>query len=110
MLAGHAIEVKDEALAELLGEAKFYSLTYRLFKLPDGRLETLCEDYGQFAVYKGTIEGNTHAYSLDDHHRLETGKPFLVCGNTASMLGETWLGKHFEITGDRSTRGRDFFP
>ena len=103
VLAGHAIEVKDEALAELLGEAKFYSLTYRLFKLPDGRLETLCEDYGQFAVYKGTIEGNTHAYSLDDHHRLETGKPFLVCGNTASMLGETWLGKHFEITGDRST-------
>lgn len=103
VLAGHAIEVRDEKLKDLLGEAKFYSLTYRLFKLPPGRLETLCEDYGQYAVYKGTIEGNKNAYVLDDHHRLEKNKPFLVCGNTAAMLGETWLGKHFEIVGDRST-------
>ena len=103
VLEGHAIEIKDEALAELLGEAKFYSLTYRLFKLPPGRLETLCEDYGQYAVYKGTISGHPNAYSLDDHHRIEKNKPFLVCGNTASMLGETWLGKHFDIVGDRST-------
>ena len=103
VLAGHTIEVRDEKLKDLLGEATFYSLTYRLFKLPPGRLETLCEDYGQYAVYKGTIEGNKHAYSLDDHHRLEKNKPFLVCGNTASMLGETWLGKHFDIVGDRET-------
>ena len=103
VLEGHEIAVEDEALAELLGEAKFYSLTYRLFKLPPGRLETLCEDYGQFAVYKGTIEGHPHAYSLDDHHRIEKNKPFLVCGNTASMLGETWLGAHFDVHGDRET-------
>jgi SAM-dependent methyltransferase len=102
VLAGHAIEITDEKLADALGEAKFYSLTYRLFKLPEGRLESLCEDYGQYAVYKGTIEGNPHAYALDDHHRLETNKPFLVCGNTASMLSETWLGKHFAVHGDRS--------
>ena len=37
----------------------------------------------------------------DDHHRIEKNKPFLVCGNTASMLGDTWLGKHFEIHGNR---------
>ena len=101
VLEGHVIEVTDEKLKDLLGEAKFYSITYRLFKLPSGRLETLCEDYGQYAVYKGTIEGNPNAYSLDDHHRLEKGKPMLVCGNTGSMLGETWLGKHFDVIGDR---------
>ena len=43
VLEGHEIEIRDPAIAELLGEAKFYSLTYRLFKLPAGRLETLCE-------------------------------------------------------------------
>lgn len=102
VLEGHEIEIRDPAIAELLGEAKFYSLTYRLFKLPAGRLETLCEDYGQYAVYKGTIPGHPHAYSLDDHHRLEKGKPMLVCGNTGSMLGETWLAPHFEVIGDRS--------
>ena len=97
------IAVTDEALRATLGEAQFVSITYRLFKLPEGRLESLCEDYGQFAVYKGTIPGAPHAYSLDDHHRLEKGKPFLVCGNSAAMLQETWLGKHFDVHGDRST-------
>ena len=101
VLEGHEIEVLDPALRELLGEAKFYSITYRLFKCP-GRLESICEDYGQYVVYKGTIDGHPHAYSLDDHHRIEKNKPFLVCGNTASMLGETWLGKHFDVFGDRS--------
>jgi SAM-dependent methyltransferase len=103
VLTSAPITVEDEALACLLGEARFRSITYRLFKLPAGRLETLCEDYGQFAVYKGTIPHAPNAYSLDDHHRLEKSKPFLVCGNTASMLGETWLSKHFEVHGGRST-------
>ncbi len=43
-------------------------LPYRLFKVP-GQIEDLCEDYGQVAVYKGTIPGHAHAYDLDDHHR-----------------------------------------
>jgi len=103
VLSSAPITVGDDALAALLGEARFTSITYRLFKLPTGRLETLCEDYGQYAVYKGTVPHSGSAYSLDDHHRLEKGKPFLVCGNTASMLGETWLAKHFEVVGGRST-------
>ena len=78
-------------------------LCCRLFKLPS-MLETLCEDYGQYAVYKGTIPGMPHAYSLDDHHRFQTGKPMLVCGNTAAMVGEgsvSWLSKHFDVVGNR---------
>lgn len=102
VLAGHEIEVRDPELKELLGEAKFYSITYRLFKLPPGVLETLCEDYGQYAVYNGGIPDATHAYDLDDHHRFEKNKPMLVCGNTGSMVGETWLGKYFTLVGDRS--------
>lgn len=73
----------------------------RLFKLP-GALETLCEDYGQVATYKGTIPGHTHAYDLDDHHRFVAGKPMLVCGNSAAMVGDSWLAKHFDVQGDRS--------
>jgi hypothetical protein len=72
----------------------------RLFKLP-GLLETLCEDYGQVATYKGTIPGYKDAYELDDHHRFVTNKPMLVCGNTAAMVGESWLGKHFSVVGSR---------
>ena len=99
------IKVTDPELAEICGEARFYSITYRLFKLP-GQLETKCEDYGQYAVYKGTVSGHPNSYTLDDHHKLEKNKPFLVCGNTAAMLGEdgvSWLAPHFNIVGDRST-------
>jgi hypothetical protein len=69
------IAVTDAALAATLGEARFFSITYRLFKLPKGRLETLCEDYGQWAAYKGTMGGAGGAYSLDDHHRFEKARP-----------------------------------
>lgn len=81
-------------------ECSLFSLC-RLFKLP-GLLETPCEDYGQVAIYNGTIPGHKHAYELDDHHRFVAHKPMLVCGSTAAMVGDSWLGQHFKVTGDRS--------
>ena len=45
------IEVNDPEMRALLGNAQFFSITYRLFKLP-GLLEPQCEDYGQVAIYK----------------------------------------------------------
>ena len=62
--------VRNEELEAKLGEARFFSVTYRLLKMPAGALETLCEDYGQVAVYRGSIPGSESAYQLDDHHRL----------------------------------------
>ena len=44
----------------MLGGAKFFSVTFRLFKLP-ARLEPDCEDYGQAATYKGTVPGQETA-------------------------------------------------
>eukprot|EP00466_Bigelowiella_natans_P018834 jgi/Bigna1/81221/fgenesh1_pg.78_\ len=86
----------------LCGSANFYSITYRCFKLSN--METLCEDYGQVAYYKGTLPNNPNSYMLDDHHVFETGKPMLVCGNTASMVSETWMKEHFEVVKNNATR------
>lgn len=97
----HPIFIGDDELEEVVGNAKFFSITFRLFKLPIGRLEPNCEDYGQVAVYKGNIAGHSHKYILDDEHTFESGKPTLVCGNTASMLEETWLRPYFTVTGNR---------
>lgn len=93
------IEVKDPRLIELVGNATFWSITYRLFKVKG--LEDRCEDYGQVAVYKGTLPEHKHSYQLDDHHTFITRKPMLVCGNSAAMVGDSWLSKHFHIMGDR---------
>ena len=52
---------------------------------------------------QGTISGQQHAYELDDGHTFVTGKPALVCGNTAAMVGEqnkSWLSKHFQVQSD----------
>ena len=45
------IDITDVELQEVVGNARFRSVTFRLFKLPD-LLETQCEDYGQTATYK----------------------------------------------------------
>jgi hypothetical protein len=44
-------QVHDPKLLCLVGAGQYYSMTYRLFKVP-GRIETLCQDYGQAARYK----------------------------------------------------------
>ena len=50
-LCSSPIDITDAELQEVVGNARFRSVTYRLFKLPD-LLETQCEDYGQTARYK----------------------------------------------------------
>jgi arsenite methyltransferase len=82
------------------GMIDFYSVTVRAFKL---ELEDLCEDYGQVATYLGTIDESPHQFVLDDHHVFRTGQPMLVCGNSAAMVHDTRYGRHFRVTGDRST-------
>lgn len=45
------VTISDPKLLKVVGNAKFYSITYRLFKLPS-LLEPTQEDYGQLATYK----------------------------------------------------------
>ena len=95
------ITIENRAIEEKIGHIDFWSATWRLFKLPE--LESACEDYGQAVIYKGTIEHCPKQFVLDNHHVIETGKVFPVCGNTWQMLHETRFQEHFEFIGDMST-------
>ena len=75
----------------------FFSVVVRAFKFVEP-LDRRCEDYGQSATYRGTIPGLAVRYPFDDHHVFEAGRPTPVCRNTARMLGETRLARHFEVT------------
>jgi hypothetical protein len=99
-VAKKRIKLGNPQIEAKVGMVDLYSMTVRAFKL--GSLEDICEDYGQVAVYLGSIPGYPHAFDLDDHHRFIQGKPMLVCGNTASMLKVTRFKRHFKVTGDRS--------
>lgn len=94
------LAITDATLAERLGETRFYSATYRLFKLD--ALEDACEDHGQAVIYRGSIAQRPHRFDLDKHHAIEAGRVFPVCGNTWRMLHETRFAPHFDFIGDFS--------
>jgi len=95
------ITIDNKTLEEKVGLIRFFSVTYRLFKLEG--LESDCEDYGQAVAYKGSIEGEGAAFDLDDHHHFPAGKIMTVCGNTYKMLNETRFKKHFHFYGNWNT-------
>ena len=86
---------------------EFYSVTLRAFKFARP-LDRRCEDYGQVAIYRGTLPLSPARFALDDHHVFERNRPLAVCRNTARMLSETRLGRHFEVSEAREHFG--LFP
>lgn len=101
IIARSNIAVTDPEIKELIGDAKFESITFRLFKLHNLEAPSP-EDYGQVVVYNGGIAGHSDVYVLDDHFQFKTGTSVHVCGNTATILSESWLSKYFTVSGDRS--------
>ena len=99
LLSSRRLTINNAEIEEKVGNIGFYSLTVRAFKLD---IEDKCEDHGQVATYLGTILGQPHQFVLDDHHTFETGRPMLVCGNTAAMVADTRYGQHFRVLGDTS--------
>jgi SAM-dependent methyltransferase len=100
LVSDRAVDVTDPELAARVGGARFYSATYRLFRLDS--LESACEDYGQAVIYRGSIAQSPDRFVLDKHHDMETGRVFPVCGNTWRMLHETRFRPHFDFIGDFS--------
>ena len=96
------IDVHDASLRAILGNANFYSITYRLFKLPKDQVDPDEEDFGQIATYNGGVPGHQLSYELDQSTTFEIHRPRLVSGNTASILKNSWLAKYFTVMGDRS--------
>lgn len=93
------ISLEDAEVEEKIGMVNFRSVTIRAFKIP---LEDRCEDFGQLAIYKGSIPEHVHDFDLDDHHHFETAKPLRICGNTYDMLAASRYAAHFDFIGDKS--------
>ena len=92
------LAISDGQLAARVADIRFYSATYRLFKLEG--LESSCEDYGLAVTYRGTIPGSEACFRLDKHHEIAAGQAFPVCGNTWRMLHNSRFSAHFDFSGD----------
>lgn len=91
--------IEDQEVAAKTGEIAFCSATFRLFRLQG--VEAGSEDYGQRAVYKGTLPGMPDQFRLDTDSVFHNGLPEPVCGNTARLLGQSRFSAHFEIIGSQ---------
>ncbi|GJL92253.1 methyltransferase domain-containing protein [Hyphococcus sp.] len=101
LVTDRPLTINNASLREKLEPAKFHSATYRLFKI--GGLEPACEDYGQAVIYHGGLAHSEKSFALDNHHVIERGRVFPVCGNTFRMLNESRFAPWFEFIGDWST-------
>lgn len=101
LVTSRPLEITDPEVEEKIGAARFYSATYRLFKIEE--LEPACEDYGQAVIYKGGAPEAPHVFALDSHHFIEKGRIFPVCGNSWRMLKESRFAGYFDFIGDFST-------
>jgi arsenite methyltransferase len=100
VVSSRPMAVNNEELRVLSGAARFSAITYRCFKA-DG-LERTAEDYGQIAIYKGTIIGAESVFALDVDTVFEAGRPKLVSGNTAVILTASRLARHFDVLGSKA--------
>lgn len=99
-----AISIDNDELAAQLGDLRFTSATYRLFKAID--LEVDAQDYGQLVTYLGTIDDNENQWSLDEQTHFVSQQTTAVSGNTWQTLMQSRFKTHFEFhTHDEQHRG-----
>ena len=101
------IQIEDKDIRKQIGNIRFFSITYRLFKI-DG-YEKDCEDYGQIAIYRGGIKYSENSFALDNEHIFEKNRPVRVCGNTARILSRSRFSEYFEIIGSFDEHFGAFF-
>lgn len=100
IVARDPLNLADPDLHSRLGGVIFWTVNFRLFKNPT--LEDGEEDYGQSALYLGTIPGCAHHFILDAENHFETGRAERIGGNTARIIEASRLAPHFKILGDYS--------
>ncbi|KAJ2872290.1 hypothetical protein FB639_004366 [Coemansia asiatica] len=91
------IEIHDQELLQLVGETKFFSITYRLFKPnpTNGSLGSL--DEVALVTYHGGVEGEESSYVLDIDHVFEKDVSAVVSADTARLMAQPWIAPFFTV-------------
>lgn len=97
ILSKRRLTLDDPDVKAMAGMITFYSVTVRAFKLS---LDESRENFAQVARYLGTIPECPEGFILDAELQFATEEPVPICSNTAMMLSNTRLAKHFKVHGD----------
>ncbi|XP_015239796.1 PREDICTED: arsenite methyltransferase [Cyprinodon variegatus] len=81
--------IDDKELQDLLGDFKFVSATYRLFKVPRGNTKS-CK-----VMYNGGITGAEDVFQFDCHYTFKANEAVEVDGEAASILTHSRFAEDF---------------
>jgi len=89
LVSSKTMEVDKEELKEILGEAKFVSAVYRLFKLPEAL------EKSSNVIYEGGILGSEDSLVLDHRYTFPKGDPVLVDSELITILKSSRFADDF---------------
>ncbi|XP_053712775.1 arsenite methyltransferase-like [Synchiropus splendidus] len=99
MVTASVITVDNKELQDVLGDYKFVSVTYRLFKTPKGSPEP------RQVMYNGNITGVEGAFHFDSQYTFKMNEVVEVDGEVASILSHSRFAGEFTFQPQGGTSG-----
>ncbi|XP_078080472.1 arsenite methyltransferase [Mustelus asterias] len=92
LVTAHPVLVTNKELRDIVGDCKFVSATYRLFKIPDSSPREKCS-----ITYKGSIGGFKEMLEFDVNYTFKEGEAVTVDEETAAVLKSSRFANAFTI-------------
>ncbi|XP_068445123.1 arsenite methyltransferase-like [Clinocottus analis] len=89
LVAASIITVDNKVLQDILGDFKFVSATYRLFKVPKGNTKP-CQ-----VIYNGSITGVEDCFQFDCQYTFKVNNVVEVDGEVATILTQSRFKEDF---------------
>ncbi|KAK2815760.1 hypothetical protein Q5P01_026227 [Channa striata] len=89
LVTANVITVDNKDLQDILGDFKFVSATYRLFKVPKGNAQS------RQVVYNGTITGVEDRFVFDCQYTFKVDEVVAVDGEVANILMQSRFVEDF---------------
>ncbi|XP_034043463.1 arsenite methyltransferase [Thalassophryne amazonica] len=89
LVTASIITVDNKELQDVLGDFKFASVTYRMFKMPKGGAES-CQ-----VVYEGNMRGLEDSFYFDCQYSFKAGQVVQVDGDVANILKHSRFADEF---------------
>ncbi|XP_059904280.1 arsenite methyltransferase isoform X1 [Gadus macrocephalus] len=91
LVTAKPVTVDNSELQSILGDFRFVSATYRLFKVPAGaRTPAL-------VMYEGNVTGLEESFTLDTHYTFKVEEAVVVDGEVAEILSRSRFSDAFTV-------------
>ncbi|XP_060754959.1 arsenite methyltransferase [Neoarius graeffei] len=100
LVTASIVTVDNQELEKLLGDYKFVSATYRLFKLPKSSKKEPC-----LVMYDGNITGLEEKFEFDAQYTFKVNEAKEVDGDMASILKNSRFAEEFTFQTRAQTSG-----